>query len=179
MSSSSGGVVINDTAVGVVVVVMAVSLEASSSPDTHLADDILCDNIGNYDCYEAMDEDPSPEVEVGSPNKRRCTAGDHPLLSWMDHQELFLLEMLHHDGRGDDISSTFCNTCGITVGSYRCKDCFMSRLSCQMCIVAAHAYSPVHRVEACQVLKPQDQAMSKEVQGDGIQLGLNHQTNVV
>lgn len=52
------------------------SSEASSSyPDTHLADDILCDNIGNYDCYEAMDEDPSPEVEVGSPNKRRRTAG--------------------------------------------------------------------------------------------------------
>ncbi|KIK39713.1 hypothetical protein CY34DRAFT_14196 [Suillus luteus UH-Slu-Lm8-n1] len=86
-----------------------------------------------------MDEDPSPEVEVGSPNKRRRTASDH--------RELFLLEMLRHDGRGDDISSTFCNTCGITVGSYRCKDCFMSRLSCQMCVVAAHAYSPVHRVE--------------------------------
>ncbi|KAG1729494.1 uncharacterized protein EDB91DRAFT_1239214 [Suillus paluster] len=72
---------------------------------------------------------------------------DHPLLSWIDYRELFLLEMLHHNGRGDDISLTFCNTCGIMVGSYHYKDCFMSTLSCQMCVVGAHTYSPAHRVE--------------------------------
>ncbi|KAG1808443.1 uncharacterized protein BJ212DRAFT_1485099 [Suillus subaureus] len=45
---------------------------SSSSPGTHLADNILCNNISNNensDCYEAMDEVPSPKVEVGSQNK--------------------------------------------------------------------------------------------------------------
>ncbi|KAG1728754.1 uncharacterized protein EDB91DRAFT_1060402, partial [Suillus paluster] len=72
---------------------------------------------------------------------------DHPLLNWIDHRELFLLEMLRHNGRGDGVLSTFCDTCGITVGVYRCKDCFVPGLSCQMCVVRAHAHSPMHRVE--------------------------------
>ncbi|KAG1841766.1 hypothetical protein F4604DRAFT_1597959 [Suillus subluteus] len=55
--------------------------------------------------------------------------------------------MLRHNRRGDDISSTFCNICGIMVGSYHCKDCFMPRLLCQMCVIRAHAYSLVHHVE--------------------------------
>ncbi|KAG2353920.1 hypothetical protein BDR07DRAFT_1495367 [Suillus spraguei] len=109
------------------------SLDVAFSTDAHLTDTILNGDIGhdeNGDWYEVMDEDPSLEVEAGHQTKHKCTAGDHPLLNWIDHQELFLLEMLHHDGRGDDVLLTFCSTCGIT-----------------MCVVRAHAHSPMHCVE--------------------------------
>ncbi|KAG1766011.1 hypothetical protein EV702DRAFT_1182377 [Suillus placidus] len=55
--------------------------------------------------------------------------------------------MLRHDGRGDSLPSDKCSSCGMNVGVYCCKDCFSPKLSCQMCVVDAHAHLPVHRVE--------------------------------
>ncbi|KAG1819100.1 uncharacterized protein BJ212DRAFT_1446228 [Suillus subaureus] len=55
--------------------------------------------------------------------------------------------MLHHNGRGDSISSSVCGACGINPSIYHCKDCFTPMLSCQTCIVQAHAHLPVHRIE--------------------------------
>ncbi|KAG0693366.1 hypothetical protein DFH29DRAFT_985501 [Suillus ampliporus] len=66
------------------------------------------------------------------------TIKDQPLLNWIEHREVFLLEMLHHDGRGD--SSSSCSACGINPSLYCCKDCFMPMLSCQTCIVQAHTH---------------------------------------
>ncbi|KAG2341246.1 hypothetical protein BDR05DRAFT_977033 [Suillus weaverae] len=74
-------------------------------------------------------------------------ANDQPLLTWIEHQETFLVEMLHHDGRGDNILSSVCSACGINPSIYHCKDCFTPTLSCQTCIVQTHAHSPMHSVE--------------------------------
>ncbi|KAG2360210.1 hypothetical protein BDR07DRAFT_1290287, partial [Suillus spraguei] len=59
----------------------------------------------------------------------------------------FLLEMLHHDGRGHDSLSDLCRSCRMNVGLYHCKYCFAPDLLCQVCIIYAHAHSPVHHVE--------------------------------
>ncbi|KAG2756212.1 hypothetical protein P692DRAFT_20844226 [Suillus brevipes Sb2] len=91
-----------------------------------------------------MDED-LPEGETYHKCKR--AAGDHPLLNWIKHQELFLLEMLRHDGRGNNLPSDLCSSCGMNIGVHRCKDCFSSQLLYQGCVVDVHARLPLHCVE--------------------------------
>jgi hypothetical protein len=96
-----------------------------------------------------MDED-LPEGETHHKCKR--AAGDHPLLNWIKHRELFLLEMLRHDGRGNNLPSDLCSSCGMNVGVHRCKDCFSSQLLYQGCVVDVHARLPLHCVEVSALL---------------------------
>ncbi|OAX30619.1 hypothetical protein K503DRAFT_728235, partial [Rhizopogon vinicolor AM-OR11-026] len=64
----------------------------------------------------------------------------------MQDRDVFLLEILRHDGRGN-MASNSCGLCHADAALFRCKDCFDLNLYCQQCIVKNHSRSPVHRVE--------------------------------
>ncbi|KAJ8584343.1 hypothetical protein M405DRAFT_866304 [Rhizopogon salebrosus TDB-379] len=86
-------------------------------------------------------------VEAHDRSKRKRTAGDHPLLLWIHDRDLFLLEFLRHEGRGDHASATTCWKCHLDLPRFRCTDCLGTELYCQNCIVASHAENPVHRIQ--------------------------------
>ncbi|OAX33799.1 hypothetical protein K503DRAFT_794391 [Rhizopogon vinicolor AM-OR11-026] len=65
----------------------------------------------------------------------------------MDDRNLFLLEFLWHEGRGDHAGANVCWNCRQGVPQFRCMDCFGSELYCQDCIVVLHAQNPVHRIQ--------------------------------
>jgi hypothetical protein len=65
----------------------------------------------------------------------------------MNDRDMFLLEFLRHEGRGDYASATVCWRCGLGVPQFRCIDCLGTELYCKDCIVTLHAQNPVHRIQ--------------------------------
>ncbi|KAG1789966.1 uncharacterized protein HD556DRAFT_1433521 [Suillus plorans] len=67
----------------------------------------------------------------------------------MDERDLFLAELLRHEGRGDHISDACpgCPCLKSTPPRYRCQDCLDSQLYCGLCIVQNHLRLPTHRIE--------------------------------
>ncbi|KAG2036108.1 hypothetical protein BDR03DRAFT_934595 [Suillus americanus] len=72
---------------------------------------------------------------------------DHPLLSWMDDWDMFLLEFLWHKGRGDYGGASVCWNCCLNVPQFWCINCFGAELYCKDCIVSSHAQNPVHHIQ--------------------------------
>jgi hypothetical protein len=72
---------------------------------------------------------------------------DHPLLKWTEDRDLFLQELLRHEGRGDYMHDTVCKSCHSGAPQFRCRDCFGTELCCHSCIVASHANNPAHRIQ--------------------------------
>ncbi|KAG1838304.1 hypothetical protein DFJ58DRAFT_718771 [Suillus subalutaceus] len=67
----------------------------------------------------------------------------------MDERDLFLAELLRHEGHAGHTSDT-CPGCPCptsTPPQYRCQDCFDSQLYCGSCIVQNHIRSPTHCIE--------------------------------
>ncbi|KAJ8591371.1 hypothetical protein M405DRAFT_851366 [Rhizopogon salebrosus TDB-379] len=122
-------------------------LEQMTVSSESLSGGIGSSSIQQDNYHMAMEEDTFTDEELGPQNKRRRAAGDNPLLSWIDHRDMFLHEMLRHAGRGDNITSYVCCACSTGQAIFRCKDCFGSTIYCQGCIVSAHSRSPIHRVE--------------------------------
>jgi hypothetical protein len=75
---------------------------------------------------------------------------DNPIRLWVSRgkPQLYLDQLVLLEGRGDYQSESECIGCG-GIGTYRCRDCFTDDLYCKECIVAAHADSPLHRLEVC------------------------------
>ncbi|KAG1864793.1 hypothetical protein F4604DRAFT_1882005 [Suillus subluteus] len=65
----------------------------------------------------------------------------------MDDRDMFLLEFLRHEGRGDYGGASVCWHCHLDVPQFRCIDCFGAELYCKDCIVSLHAQNPVHRIQ--------------------------------
>lgn len=80
--------------------------------------------------------------------------------TWQNEIDVFLLELLRLEGRGD-YRSTHCRHClqGMldehppAQPEYRCRDCFSGELVCRSCLISAHAYNPFHHVEVCLLRK--------------------------
>ena len=69
-----------------------------------------------------------------------------PIQDWIPHRQVYLEELLRHDGRKDDISHR-CSTIGCTdAGRFVCRDCMHSNSHCQTCLVGRHHNLPFHRI---------------------------------
>ncbi|KAG2357828.1 hypothetical protein BDR07DRAFT_1379861, partial [Suillus spraguei] len=89
------------------------------------------------------------DTNIEPTRKRKRTAGDYPLASWLPEQDAFILEMLRLEGRGDFISQATCHgTYGCSLpAEFRCEDCFGTELYCQSCTVDRHHEHPLHRIK--------------------------------
>ncbi|KAG1878448.1 hypothetical protein C8R48DRAFT_745161 [Suillus tomentosus] len=72
-------------------------------------------------------------------------AGDNPLSVWTSDADLFLLEFLHLEGRGDFAQATC--FCGKANPMFRCEDCHGTDLMCHTCTLCVHERQPLHRIE--------------------------------
>jgi hypothetical protein len=74
---------------------------------------------------------------------------DHPLREWVrENREIFLVELLRGEGRGDHRHYSVCPACAVSAALYHCKTCVGGdELLCQGCIVDRHAQSPFHLIE--------------------------------
>ncbi|KAG1884343.1 hypothetical protein F4604DRAFT_1878735 [Suillus subluteus] len=112
--------------------------------------DEVCDEQLDYGVCDVYDTELIEDAELEGHNKTKRkprTANDHPLLSWMDDRDMFLLEFLRHKGRGDYGGASVCWHCCLNVPQFRCIDCFGAELYCKDCIVSSHAQNPVHRIQ--------------------------------
>ncbi|KAG1852201.1 hypothetical protein F4604DRAFT_1883522 [Suillus subluteus] len=124
------------------------SLPASSEQPVNMRveEGAISDYDGNYS-LEGQQPDFEIEVEAADSNRRKRTAGDHPLLTWMKDRDLFLQELLQHEGRGDYVHNTICRNCHSGTLKFRYKDCFGTELCCHDCIIAIHTKHPSHRIQ--------------------------------
>ncbi|KDQ31598.1 hypothetical protein PLEOSDRAFT_1036768, partial [Pleurotus ostreatus PC15] len=73
---------------------------------------------------------------------------DNPLLVWVSEIDSFVEEFLRLEGRGDiGTSPIICHECREAEGTFRCPQCFNTRLSCQNCLIERHRTNPFHIVE--------------------------------
>jgi hypothetical protein len=70
------------------------------------------------------------------------------LEEWLPFRNMFLDEILRHDGLGGFLGHSKCAKCEENDGIFKCKDCPSGReLKCQGCMVSLHQEFPLHRVE--------------------------------
>jgi hypothetical protein len=70
---------------------------------------------------------------------------------WLDECDVFLEEMMGHEGRGNQPSSN-CTVCALEGGpthmaKYECCDCHGRELLCQLCIIQRHIHNPLHQIK--------------------------------
>ncbi|KAJ7053402.1 hypothetical protein C8F01DRAFT_991754 [Mycena amicta] len=71
---------------------------------------------------------------------------------WRRQRDIFLDNLLRHDGLGEDIYSPACSVCHATYYSggqtrlFRCQDCGL-RLQCEACLEEKHTDNPLHVVK--------------------------------
>ncbi|KAJ7893529.1 hypothetical protein B0H13DRAFT_1625179 [Mycena leptocephala] len=99
---------------------------------------------------------------------------DHPLREWVrENREIFLVELLRGEGRGDHWHYSVCPACAVSAALYRCKTCVGGdELLCQGCIVDRHAQSPFHLIEYW----TGDMFQKKTLKDMGLRIQLGHWT---
>ncbi|KAG1722852.1 hypothetical protein EDB19DRAFT_1898151 [Suillus lakei] len=65
----------------------------------------------------------------------------------MEDQDIYLQELLQHEGCGDYIHDTVCRNCGSGAPRFCCRDCFGTELCCHNCVVTLHTKHPTHRIQ--------------------------------
>ena len=65
------------------------------------------------------------------------------LREYLDKRQELLIEILRHES---PLRARSCTICGLTLGTYRCDDCFRAHLLCAECCVSSHSNSPFHRI---------------------------------
>ncbi|KAK7022540.1 hypothetical protein R3P38DRAFT_3539761 [Favolaschia claudopus] len=126
-------------------VVDVTSSAQSSAPK--ISNDISKGTTGPvYELYTAADH--GDEFDEGDDDARGPRASDDPLRQWVeDHRDVFLAEMLRHEGRGDQNRDSTCR-CGRGAGNYRCIHCMSGgRLVCEHCVVLEHKRMPFHSIQ--------------------------------
>ncbi|KAI9068672.1 hypothetical protein FKP32DRAFT_1672009 [Trametes sanguinea] len=104
--------------------------------------------------FMGMDDEAlrADQSSSGEPEDRalRYMSSDEPMRVWIPRRDVYLDELLRHEGRGPHINNK-CTTCpdadkaGDAV--IRCQDCTPGPLICSDCAVRRHAHSPYHRVQ--------------------------------
>ncbi|KAI9069790.1 hypothetical protein FKP32DRAFT_1559042 [Trametes sanguinea] len=80
----------------------------------------------------------------------RYITSDEPMKVWLPKRDLYLNELLRHDGRGG-YTHERCSACpssddaGLAV--IKCQDCTPGPLVCPSCAITRHTHSPFHRVK--------------------------------
>jgi hypothetical protein len=71
------------------------------------------------------------------------------MLTWAEHQDEYLHEMLRSEGRGYASIYSTCGQCSEPNPSFRCdqQTCLGLALYCQACVVARHAVLPTHWIQ--------------------------------
>jgi hypothetical protein len=70
------------------------------------------------------------------------------LQKWLTLRQVFLDELLRHDGRGDFLNQSTCFVCEKKDSLYKCEDCtHCALLKCQSCTISAHRSQPFHRIK--------------------------------
>jgi hypothetical protein len=74
---------------------------------------------------------------------------DYPMLTWVEHQDEYLDEMLRLEGRGYASIHSKCGDCGAANPTFRCAQqiCFGLALYCQPCIRGRHTVLPTHWIQ--------------------------------
>ncbi|KAG2127505.1 hypothetical protein DEU56DRAFT_872776 [Suillus clintonianus] len=123
------------------------SVSPSYEPDNQSAvpGEDFCDlsyDFGEPDPFVLLDD------SENTPGRKRMPADDL-LLIWMNERDLFLAELLRHEGRGG-YTSDVCPGCPCPTSTpprYRCQDCLDSQLYCGLCIIQYHIWLPTHHIE--------------------------------
>ncbi|KAI0653954.1 hypothetical protein C8Q70DRAFT_1048186 [Cubamyces menziesii] len=80
----------------------------------------------------------------------RYMTSDEPMKLWISRRDVYLGELLRHDGRGC-YGRNRCESCpdGVDGGSanIRCLDCLSDAHVCSTCAVQRHVHNPWHRVQ--------------------------------
>jgi hypothetical protein len=71
------------------------------------------------------------------------------MLTWAEHQDEYLDEFLHLEGRGYTNIYSTCGGCGNADPTYRCAQqmCYGPSLYCKKCIISRHAALPTHWIQ--------------------------------
>ncbi|KAJ7724298.1 hypothetical protein B0H14DRAFT_562008 [Mycena olivaceomarginata] len=74
---------------------------------------------------------------------------DYPMLTWAEHQDEYLDEMIRLEGQEYASIYSKCGGCGEPNPRFRCaqQTCFGLWLYCQKCVVARHAFLPTHWIQ--------------------------------
>ncbi|KAF7373979.1 CxC2 domain-containing protein [Mycena sanguinolenta] len=74
---------------------------------------------------------------------------DYPMLTWAEHQDEYLDEVLRLEGRGYAAIYSRCGGCGVADPKFRCcqQTCYGPSLYCRQCVVERHAVLPTHWIE--------------------------------
>lgn len=83
------------------------------------------------------------------PPYRANSYKDDPMQCWRPHDQMFLHELLRHEGLAGDHHNLKCASCKIPPSSdtmfYKCADCGVHIL-CGSCCLEQHQHLPLHRI---------------------------------
>ncbi|KAG1817907.1 hypothetical protein EV424DRAFT_1472791 [Suillus variegatus] len=72
---------------------------------------------------------------------------NRPLCQWIPERSSYLDEMIHLEGRGNNILRDECNCKGEGKLLYHCHDCFGVEMMCHTCVLDKHTHNTLHRIE--------------------------------
>ncbi|KAH6886031.1 hypothetical protein BKA70DRAFT_1465400 [Coprinopsis sp. MPI-PUGE-AT-0042] len=89
------------------------------------------------------------ELHVPVKKRDRNYENWNKLKDWIPRRQLFLDELLRHDGLGDFLDRQGCSGCSQQTSEfYKCTDCWDgSMLVCLECLLSKHQSLPLHRIE--------------------------------
>ncbi|KAH7924727.1 hypothetical protein BV22DRAFT_1129623 [Leucogyrophana mollusca] len=94
---------------------------------------------------DAMAEDIDMTLVTGG--RESVQTQYNPLRDWLPYRDVYLDELLRHDGRGSTCMDVACPDCNNAVGIFRCLDCANSQRYCMTCIRERHCFLPFHCLE--------------------------------
>ncbi|KAL1724763.1 hypothetical protein EV714DRAFT_222510 [Schizophyllum commune] len=90
------------------------------------------------------------EVVECTTGKRKRYESDDPARVWRQYKQMFLEELLRHEGLASDLRHPACSSCDATPeggsGLIKCDDCGVF-LECATCCVRRHGHLPHHRIQ--------------------------------
>ena len=90
------------------------------------------------DLAQDNDDDVPSHTVVAEPKSRV-----DPNVTWMPFRDVYLDELLRHDGS----QQLICVRCNNADATYKCQDCFGPLVFCHQCVLTEHACLPLHRIE--------------------------------
>ncbi|KAJ6528208.1 hypothetical protein B0H19DRAFT_1275002 [Mycena capillaripes] len=133
-------------------------VETGSSMPDYIQEDLATNAaVEHWDfSYDLGDTSLQPEVQppetdgISMTSKKKVYDNSNfPMLTWAEHQDEYLDEMLRLEGRGYHAIYKECGGCKAPNPVFRCaqQTCWGPSLFCKACIVHAHAALPTHWIE--------------------------------